>query len=684
MLKADKKREMLSLYPDTAIAFRRWSRKNYAVFNSLHKVIKICTLSIIYSIIVSPGELLGQRITDTLQLKTIELGDVVITAGRTPMEAQQVARVVSVITKSEIERAPVQSLNDLIRYVAGVDIRQRGPVGVQADIGIRGGTYDQTLILLNGVTVNDPQTGHHNLNLPIDIESIEKIEVLQGPAAKSFGPNAFSGAVNIITGNNKPNHIRVSGMAGQYGLYKASANISNTHGNFSHFLSVSHISSDGYIKNTDFSNNNLFYQAEYRHKSGTFNLQTGYNDKDFGANSFYSLKYPNQYEETKTEFISIKYQSNTLIKFAPTFYLRRNFDLFELKRDNDSVPFNHHQTNTAGLNLNAWTAHRFGKTSLGIDLRSENILSNVLGNTMEMAVPVPGFDSAYYTKHYSRINVSIYAEHSVSWNRLTVTAGIMAHHNTDLTGFSFYPGVDASYILNDHFRLYSSANKTLRMPTFTDMFYKSPVQKGNPGLEPEEAFTLEGGVKYSNSFINSYISVFRRWGYNLIDWVKSPSPDSLIWRSMNHTQINFTGIECSVAFTPAKGARFERIQTFRLAYSFLKADSDRNNMLSKYALDYLSHQITSTIDFRIAWKLYNSNRLTYHDRTGVYQDSKGQLASYKPFWLCDSKVYWKEDHWTVYAEASNIFNTGYYDYGGVIQPGIWIMAGIVVDLDYKK
>ena len=107
-------------------------------------------------------------------------------------------------------------------------------------------------------------------------------------------------------------------------------------------------------------------------------------------------------------------------------------------------------------------------------------------------------------------------------------------------------------------------------------------------------------------------------------------------------------------------------------------------MLSKYALDYLSHQITSSIDFRIAWKLYNSDRLTYHDRGGVYQDTKGQLVSYNPFWLCDSKIYWKEDHWTMYAEASNIFNTGYYDFGGVIQPGLWLMGGIVVDLDYKK
>ena len=282
------------------------------------------------------------------------------------------------------------------------------------------------------------------------------------------------------------------------------------------------------------------------------------------------------------------------------------------------------------------------------------------------------------------MNTSIYAEHTVSWKMLTVTAGVMTHHNSDLTGFGIYPGIDISYRLNDYFKLYSSANKTLRMPTFTDMFYKSPAQQGNPGLKPEDAVTIEGGIKYNNSFLKGNISAFRRWGYNMIDWVKNPSPDSIIWRSMNHTQINFTGMECSLTLTPAQTGSLDRIQSIRLSYSFLQADSNRNNMLSKYALDYLSNQITTSIDVRIAWKLYGSGRITYHDRNGVFQDAKGQVVSYKSFWLSDTKIYWKENHYLLYAEASNIFNSGYYDFGGIIQPGVWFRGGIVVDLDYKE
>ena len=625
---------------------------------------------------------MAQGNNDSLRIKSYELGDVVITAGRTPIESQNAARIVKVITKSEIEQSPVQNINDLLRNIAGVDVRQRGPFGAQADISIHGGTYDQTLILLNGINITDPQTGHHNLNLPVDIESIEHVEILLGPAAKSFGPNAFTGAINIITGNRKKNHIRLSAMSGQYSLNKASVNISNSIGSFDHFLSVNRISSNGYIINTDFSNSNIFYQARYSHKTGTTDFQTGFNLKEFGANSFYSLKYPDQFEATKTGFVSLKYESNTRVVFAPAIYLRRNADRFELKRNDNSVPFNHHKTTITGLNLNVHTAHLLGKTSIGIDFRNEYIMSNVLGNMMNDSIGVTGFENTFYTRHYPRMNTSLFAEHSFSWKKLMVNAGILAHHNSGMQGFGIYPGIDVGRRLGDYFRIYSSVNKTLRMPTFTDMFYKSPVQQGNSGLKPEKALTVEGGMKYNNSVARGHVSAFYRRGYNLIDWVKNSSSDSIIWRSMNHTEISFKGLEGSLILTPKETSVLERIGTFRISYVFLQADH-RSDMLSKYALDYLRHQITASLDIRIAWKLYNSVRLTWHDRNSIYQDTEGHLLPYKPFSTSDTKIFWKADHYTLYTEASNIFNSEYYDFGGIVQAGIWIRAGLIMDLDYK-
>ncbi len=621
---------------------------------------------------------------DSLSIRHFLADEVIVTASRTPVEAQKATRIVTIISKSEIARAPAQNLNDLLRNIPGVDIRQRGPLGTQADISIRGGTFDQTLILLNGINVTDPQTGHHNLSLPVDIESIERIEILNGPAAKSFGPNAFSGVVNIITGNSRPDNIRSSLLLGQYGLSRASANISNTAGKLEQFMSLSRMSSDGYIENTDFSNSSFFYQAKYRLQSGRIDLQTGYGTRNFGANSFYSLKYPDQFESVKTDFVSVKYQNRSAIRIEPAVYVRRNRDRFELKRDDESVPFNHHRTITAGINLNTWMVHRFGRTSLGADLRNEHILSNVLGNLLSNPVRVRGFDDTYYVKSCNRFNASLYAEQTISVRNFTAAMGIMAHHNPGLTGFGLYPGMDLSYRFNDHLRIYSSANKTLRMPTFTDMFYTSPVQQGNPLLKPEEAVTFEAGIKYSSTLVRGEFNAFRRRGSNLIDWVKDPSPDSLIWRSANHADISFAGIEASLTITPSAEMPNGSLQSLRLSYSYLQGDSAEDNMLSKYVLDYLRHQLNLSIDFMIVARLHNSTTFTWRDRNGAWQDAGGGIVSYEPFWLADTRFSWKTEHITLYAEASNVFNSRYYDFGGLIQPGTWVRGGLVMNLDYRK
>ncbi len=675
--------------------FRLWSRKRYAVFNSLHRVIRIYTLCLAYSIIVMPAKMQAQdpgdslKIVkdypdDSLEVRHFTMEGVVVTASRTPIEAQKATRIVTVIPKSDIARAPVQSLNDLLRNIPGVDIRQRGPLGTQADISIRGGTFDQTLILLNGVNITDPQTGHHNLNLPVDIESIERIEILNGPAAKSFGPNAFSGAVNIITGNSNPNNIRASLLLGQNGLSKASAGISNTTGRLEQFISLSRMASAGYIENTDFSNSTIFYQAKYNLKSGIIDLQTGYGTKTFGANSFYSLKYPDQFESVKTDFVSIKFQNRAAIRIVPVVYVRRNRDRFELKRDDESIPFNHHRTTTAGLNLSVWMVHRFGRTSLGADLRNEHILSNVLGNPLSRPVQVRGFENTFYLKSYNRFNTSLYAEQTISVRKFMASVGIMAHRNPEISGLRLYPGMDLGYRLNDHLKIFSSVNKTLRMPTFTDMFYTSPVQQGNSHLKPEEAVTFEAGFKYSSAVVKGEINAFHRRGYNLIDWVKDPTPDSLIWRTANHANISFAGVEASLSLTPSAQIPNGLFQSLRLSYSYLRADSAQDDMLSRYALDYLRQQVNLSVDLRIVSRLYNSTTVTWRDRNGAWPDSGGEVVSYDPFWLSDTRFSWKEQNFTVYIEASNVFNSRYFDFGGLIQPGIWIRGGMVMNLEYMK
>ena len=208
----------------------------------------------------------------------------------------------------DLKVSPIHSVADVLSYAAGVDIRTRGPIGVQADISVRGGSFDQVLILLNGVNITDPQTGHHNLNLPVDISAIERIEILQGPGARSFGPNAFSGAINFITASSTNHQTRVSVAGGDLGFLSLGAITSASKGNFGVFVSANRQQSSGYVNNTDFEVNSYYGSFTYKNKKiGDVELSTGVQDKGFGANSFYSVKYPNEYEATKTYFSSLRW-----------------------------------------------------------------------------------------------------------------------------------------------------------------------------------------------------------------------------------------------------------------------------------------------------------------------------------------------------------------------------------------
>ncbi len=127
------------------------------------------------------------------------LDEVIIQENRIQIPFSKQSRNISLVDRNQIETSPARSLPEVLSFVPGVDIRQRGVSGVQADIGIRGGSFEQTLMLLNGIKLSDPQTGHHMMNIPVPLVNIDRVEVLKGPASRIFGQNAFTGAVNVIT-----------------------------------------------------------------------------------------------------------------------------------------------------------------------------------------------------------------------------------------------------------------------------------------------------------------------------------------------------------------------------------------------------------------------------------------------------------------------------------------------------
>lgn len=663
------------------LTFRRWGRKSYSLFSVLKKPVRIGVLLAVYSTAFEPEYASAQTDTSKVSME-YNLDEIEVSAQRAPVAFSQVARIVSVISREEIEAAPVQSIQELLEYALSVDVRQRGPLGAQADISVRGGSFDQTLILINGINVSDPQTGHHSLDLPVSLKNIQRIEILEGPAARVFGPNAFSGVINIITGADNESNVKVEIAAGQHQLSDLNLSGNLTNGSWSHFAAINRISTDGYVANTDFKNLNAFYQTKANLKPGTLNFQIGRTNKAFGANSFYSATYPNQYEETKTTFASVKFETGKKLHINPSLYWRRHQDKFELFRDNPASWYkghNYHLTDIFGSKLDAWFSSKLGKTAFGGEIRSENIWSNVLGNTLATPVEVPGESGHFFTKSYSRTTISYFAEHSIYIKNLAISGGAMANRISDL-GFSWkiYPGMDISYEFINHYKLYGSANSTLRMPTFTDLFYNGPTNIGNTNLKPEKSQTYEGGLKITYPGFLGHADIYYRKGKDLIDWVRAS--DSEKWQTQNLTRINTTGLEFSGSLSPEKIWKSKFFLTkLGVNYAYSHLEKGTIDVLSYYVLDNLKHKLDFQIEHRIWQKISASWRISYQDRNGM----RTQTEPYKPFWIVNSRISWKSRDTEIYASASNLFDKKYYDLGPVEQPGRWISLGISYQLNFK-
>ncbi len=672
------------------INFKRWSRKSWAVFASIGKRIRIAVLSLTCTLLsVNAPAQKNDTIHNKDSLDTsIDLDEVIVSAQLIPSLSPQLMRVVQVITRQEIEAAAVTDIGSLLEHVAGIDVRQRGVAGMQADVSIRGGTFEQTLILLNGINMSDPQTGHHNLNIPVDLSTVERIEVLRGPAARIYGPNAFNGVVNIITtsadDNQKHTFIKGSVSGGMYGTMGTTVSLKTNTAGVGHHLSVSGMQTAGYIENTDSRMRNVFYTASGSLKNTLVQLQAALNDKAYGANSFYSAKYPNQYESVRSQFLALSLSPKGKLNYKVHAYWRRHHDRFELFRDDPPAWYsqhNYHMTDAAGSAGRITLGKRKYKTTLGFDYRYEQIRSTILGDSLAEPVPVRGYTGIYFTRSSHRHSFSLLAENSGNIGVLDYSLGMLVYTNTLVNNnIKLFPGLDLGLPLMRSVRLFASINKTLRLPTFTDLYYVSVTNRGNRELQPEEAVTFESGLKYNNKLLKAGVSVFRRTGKNMIDWVRYPSED--IWQAMNHTNITVSGLEADVSCRFDNFAALKWISAAGLHYTYLHPTKNSAGYSSLYVLDIIKHKMDLSLQHVVTPKSGICWKVSFQDRYGGYLKTGGAVQGaptetpYASVWLVDAKVFYNFRVFQCYLDATNILNTRVVDHANVEQPGIWITAGI--------
>lgn len=618
---------------------------------------------VVFSLIFLALPLWAGEAADTTDLRLRELNEVSVTGHAGEGLAVSGYRLVATMTQDDIRILPVTTVADLLQYIPGVDIRQRGASGVQADLSIRGGTGKQAKVFLNGIDMTDPQTEHYTMDLPIDALIIERIEVLQGT---NYALDAFSGAINIVTkgvkelGNERMSDVEVSGKltAGEFGLVNPALAVKVDKEAWYLNSAVSYNRSGGYAVNTDYQIVNAFLQAGLH----DLDFQAGAQMKDAGANCFYSTKYPNQFDATRTAFATAAYRHRWTNGWAihANAYYRAHYDRFELYRggkdaEGHDAPAwyapNIHWTHTSGAHLEGSWSNTWSKTTAGVEMRDEFIRSSNMGV-------------------HNRAQLRYFAEQRFYWRGLSAAVGGAGIWNAQF-GHDWTAGANIGYEPIRGLHLFVNVNRAIRVPTFTDLYYHSATQEADPLTRPEKALQLEGSIQFSKGYWYASAAGYYRWGQDIIDWIKVPDPNVTVWRSTNNSRVNAAGAEATVGFQGHKW-----IKRIELSYAFCDVQADAGGMLSLYVLDYLRHKATLRIEHTIYKGFGASWSLSFRQREGEYTSLEGTIQHYQPVWLLDGCVYWQNPHVKISVEAHNMADRIYYDFSGVLQPRHWVSGTV--------
>lgn len=582
--------------------------------------------------------------------KILTLNDIIITGRGNPIDYFQRNQSMTLLKADKLALLPSRSLSEALSYTSGVDVRQRGLNGMQADISIRGGSFEQTLILVNGFKMVDPQTGHHAMNIPFTVNAIDQIEVTKGPATNMFGQSALAGAVNFVSNLSGKTFVKAQTYAGSFGTAGINVTMSAPIKGWNQKLSMGFDRSNGHWSNSDFDNKQISYEGGKTLKKQYLLVMLAYSDRKFGANGFYSNKFPDQWESTQNAFAGLRYnvffRKATWVNRLST---RTNRDEFRLKRNDPGFYTNRHFSETYSLEsilngkfLSNWQYH------LGIEHRIEALNSSNLG---------------LRNRQYS----SAFGDVIFKTGKWTATTSLLVFQYSDVP-LSVLPSIQCAFQLNEQNRLYANLAKSNRIPTYTELFYVDPSNIGNPDLKPEYANSAELGW-FKNGKLYLEGNVFYRQTYNMIDWVRDSSsviPNPNKWKPVNIAEVRFYGLEATVRKTFVYPAEFKP-NFLDLSYTYIQATHVFDeNVESRYAYSNLKHQLIAKFSFQFS--KFGSMQVNYRFI---------QRVSNPAYQLVDLKlISGNLKGFNLFVEANNLTNTNYVEAGFVQMPGRWFKVGL--------
>ncbi|ABF41072.1 TonB-dependent receptor [Candidatus Koribacter versatilis Ellin345] len=586
---------------------------------------------------------------------------VVVTGTWEPMPLEDLQRSVQSV---DVQAAPLlfSSTAQFLQLDPSVDVRQRAPGGDQADLSIRGSAFEQSLVLIDGLRVNDAQTGHHNLDLPIPLDTISRIEVLHGAGSTFYGADALGGAVNFITAPAATSELRLRAGFGNFGYNEQRAVASHATKNFSEQLIGDRSFSTGFIEDRDFRNAAVSSETHFHTALGDTMFLLATSDRPYGANQFYGPF--DSWERTKAWFVAWTQDLGKQTAFD--FGYRRHTDEFVLLREAPSVYENNHVTDSW---QGALRRHdEIGKVttiSYGAEGYRDQIDSNNLG-------------------YHGRNRGAVYAAADFRMiKRFSLSVGAREESYNGTKG-QFTPSVSAAYWFAPSFKVRGAVSRGFRIPTYTDLYYSDPANAGNPNLRPESAWSYEGGVDWNaGGKIALTATVFHRREHDGIDYVKCGSGFTFdintgtciasgvpndVWHAYNIDSLNFTGFETLLRY------RLTQRQEFTVGYTGIHGSQNAApRVQSQYVFNY---PVNNTY---VGWQGSVWRGIIARTRLGVTQ-----RYAHDPYALWDFSVAREEGRIRPYLQFTNLTSTTYQEVDGVAMPEFGVIGGVEIAVFGKK
>jgi vitamin B12 transporter len=676
------------VFRQRAVKFRQWSNKNYGAFNSLKKVVKICTLAMAYSMVAQPLQVKAQRV-DTTSSGTFELDEVTVQSTLIELKNAETGRSIEVIHGSQIQALPVTTVDELLRYVPGIDAQQRGAFGAQTDFSLRGSNFAQVLVLIDGQKINDPLTAHFNSNIPISLSEIERIEIIRGPASAEYGPDATAGVINIISKTFSKNSFKG---------FKADAKL-----NYGQYNLIN--SSDGFFWGTD----------KFRVSGGVMMNKSDGNPLESGLKGYFdirditvagqyqmtpkwsaSYRYANDYRDFNAQYFYTDYPSDKAVETV-----KRDRHQFQIIRNTEKyftkILTSYIQTSDMYLYAPGSVPNNNASGNLDILAQQSVNVSNsfiaLLGTSFDRRSVTSNSRGNHALSHYSiftTISVKPVAQ-------MTFNAGMREDFDENYGNY-FLPQVGVSYKVSAPISIRASVGRSVRAADFTENYISTATSDtvsktvsavGNPDLLPERAWNSELGVDCKIGTMLLSITGFDRQVTNLIDYVQTLGsnihinnlklyPKNLYWFAENNSKAGIKGLETRISANPKILSNLN--SRFILGYTFINMETNYTS-LPKYTMLHPKHLINgeTTMQYKIISWSFNG---LYKVRDSFYDKNLNQsLKSSYMVWNTNMDVAVYKNIGYLSFSIFNVFNEKYADFFGAEMPGRWIAGGIKFKLD---